>query len=244
MLNKILNRRSERSYKNEQLDQNTINNIKDVINSAPTSINGNTTSAIFITDPELKKEISDLNWGQKHIVDAPLMIMFCADLYRTNISLEKNDMSFNELSEEYKFEAYDAALGDSFIAATMVQSYILDENLGACYIGGVRQFVPTLQQRLNLPDNVIPVVGLLVGHIDKQEDVKPKINKVFEEKYDIEQLNNDVNDYDEVMKEYYAKRSNNNKGEMTWTKASAITYKKMDSMYDSYIKSVNKVIKK
>lgn len=82
MIDKMLKRTSVRHYSDKQIEKEKISILKEIANASPTSINGHQFSAIFIQDQKTKDYLCEKNWGQKHIAEAPLFILFVADLNR------------------------------------------------------------------------------------------------------------------------------------------------------------------
>lgn len=235
MIEKMLNRRSERSYSKKPVSNDIYENIIKIINSSPTSINAHGFSAIIVKDEETKKEISKLNWNQPHIIDADSIIIFVADLNR----------GFNAINNSYpvakqlKEEMVHVGFVDSTIAATSVMNYLVNEDIGTCFIGGVRSYPTYLIEKLNLAPNMIPVVGLTVGHIENQNDIRPKFEKTFMEKYDAKLEKENVSKYDEIMKADYAKRNQDS----NWTINTRNTYKNFGSLYDQMDELLKKIEK-
>ncbi|MGL4952081.1 MAG: nitroreductase family protein [Mycoplasma sp.] len=204
MLEKMLHRTSVRDYTDEKINENILNNFKNIINAAPTSINGHQFSTIFIQNKEIKKNIAENNWNQKHIEDAPLFVLFMADLNAVEKcqieSKIKTDNSTKDLG------ALTMGTIDATIAATMLHDYAISIGLGCCFIGGVRIFTDKLISMLNIKGTCIPVLGLTIGYVKKENTIKPKLDKTFNEVYDLELFNSRVSSYDETMKNYYYER--------------------------------------
>jgi len=202
--NKI-NRVSNRSYKSKKLNELELKNIINVINNSPTSINGQSFSAIIIDDQDIKNEISKLNWNQKHIVECSVFILFIADNNRINVSAKINNLELPEMNKE--IEGLIVGIVDATIAAEGAASAAQSMDLGTCYIGGVRTYSDKLIKILDLPKYTYPVVGLTIGYKDKIEEHKPKINKVYLNKYKL--LDSEINEYDKKMVKYYEERNEN-----------------------------------
>lgn len=140
-------------------------------------------------------------------MDAAAMIVFVTDLNRSKAALGED--GFENLSAEMKQELLMVGAVDATIAATTATAYLLDKNIGSCFIGGVRTYPKQLQKLLNLDENIVPVVGLTLGYVEKQNDTRPKLNKVFIEKYDKTKMLEEVKTYDEIMLKDYEKRDQN-----------------------------------
>lgn len=228
MIDKLLKRTSVRSYlKDKKLDSETYNKLIDVINSSPTSTNGNAFTAIIIEDKQTLqelKELTSLKRDQQFIVDASLLVIFCADFNRRNYAAEKSKI-------EYKKEYQDwltIATGDAFIGASFFMNAAISLGLGTCFLGTVRAAHKYLKERLNLEGQIIPLIGVVVGHSDKINEIKPKLNKVYKEKYDLKQLKKEVDEYDMTVRKYLNNRNSNSRN-TDWSEPQASVY--LDTNY-------------
>ncbi len=237
-LEKQLNRRAERNLDiNKPISPEDIQKLKDATNAGPTSINGQGASAIFIQDKEMIDRLATYNWNQEHIRKASLFILFVGDMNRLKYAYERQGNKNWELNDANFNELFTIGTVDATIKAQSVVDAALDLGMGSCYIGGMRPVSDKLIKDLNLPNGVFPVIGLTVGHIESQQEIKPKLDVVFEEKYDNSKMKKDADKYDEVMKAYYDKRSSNKK-EANWSSETIKTYDYAfsSSMYDEYYK--------
>jgi nitroreductase len=83
-MNRILNRTSCRSYLDKPIEQEKIEQLKAIINHSPTAMNRQDFSCIFVTDKNKIANLSGYAGGQKHILEAPLFLVFYADQNRKN----------------------------------------------------------------------------------------------------------------------------------------------------------------
>lgn len=227
----LLNRKSEREYEQKEIEPEKINAIFDVINSSPTSSNSHDFSVIVIEDKKIKERISLNIPSQKHIVDAPLFLLFCADLNRIDYLFEKDNMN----SETNTLNNLISSTGDAFIAASFAHSAALNLGLGSCFVGIVRASLDFLKDELNLNGKIIPLVGLTIGYTKLSNDIKPKINKIYK-KYCMNTIKKEVNEYDDVMCKYYLNRSQNNKN-TKWSESMKKIYEKRTNEIDDFISS-------
>ena len=101
-------------------------------------------------------------------------------------------------------------------------------------IGGVRIRPIDIAKELNLPKYVIPLIGLCVGYADDDPGLKPRFPPkaiCFENKYNVENSKAGVDEYDEIMKKYYANRSSN-AGERNWSQSITQIYAGPNVQYD------------
>ncbi|CAM9152455.1 nitroreductase family protein [Mycoplasma marinum] len=223
-IEKQLNRRSERNLNKEKIiSKEDVQLFKDVVSSAPTSKNGQGATAIFIQDKDMIAKIAKWNWNQVHITQAQLVVLFVGDMNRVKYIFEKNGNPEWELNEGNFHELLLIGAVDATIKGQALTDAALSKGMGSCYIGGVRTFPEKLIEELELPPFVIPIVGLTVGYPDTQEEIKPKLNTVYDEKYNNEQMKEEVDAYDEVMSKYFTNRGRNRK-DITWSADIAYAY--------------------
>lgn len=232
-INKILNRRSQRNYLNKEIEQEKIDAIFDVINSSPTCTNSHDYSAIVITDKEVREKISLNLPTQKHIIDAPLFILFCADTNRIDLVAQSKQQEVCTDS----FNSFLTASGDCFISATFAHNAALSLGLGACFIGISRVSASYLKEKLNLENRMLPIIGLTIGYIEKENEIKPKINHVYFDKYDSSKVKQEIEEYDSRMLSYYDERNANNKN-AKWSDVCLKPYSIDTKELDDYYKKV------
>lgn len=145
--------------------------------SAATSSNLQTWSVVALTDPAAKADASVLSGDQAFIRDAPLFLVFCADLQRLTAvgRLRGTAGAGLAYTEMFLMAAVDAALAaqNACVAAEAL-------GLGACYVGGVRNQPRAMAALLGLPsERVLAVFGLAVGVPDPAKlaasRVKPRL---------------------------------------------------------------------
>lgn len=194
-----LYRTSCRSFTEEKINEKTINELKTILNLSPTSMNCQAFSAIFITEKDKIQAIFENNFKNKFILNAPLVILFCADYNRIqeSLNLYNKDTNINDLSQ------FTVATVDAALAAGHVNYYLTEIGLGSCYIGGVRINADKLKEIFNCDGKCMPMFGLVIGHPNKQVALRPKINKCYDNTYDLSLVKNELKQYDEVMAKYY-----------------------------------------
>lgn len=227
MINKLLKRTSIRKYKkNKEVPKYIKDKLIDIINSSPTAINSSSFSTIIIENKEVREKLFEITGSyitQQHIVDASMFFLFCVDLNRLKYSAEKNNLEINDNS----IDLFASSIGDAFIASSLLMTAALDYGMGTCFIGSVRMAHEYLKKELNLEDNIVPIVGLVLGYPDENNEIKPKQNRVFIDKYDLKAVKDEVDSYDEIMKEYFLNRDKNYK-DTTWSLQLASIYSKKD----------------
>jgi nitroreductase len=82
VLDTMLAHRTVRAYRDEPLPPGLLETLIAAAQLAPTSSNLQAWSVVAVQDPDRKARLSELAAGQRHIVDAPLLPVFLADLAR------------------------------------------------------------------------------------------------------------------------------------------------------------------
>lgn len=177
--------------------------ILDAARAASTSCALQVTSIIRVTDKALRAKIAELSGNQAHVAQAPEFWVFCADYHRSRILCPEADLGWTE--------QFLVGCLDTGIMAQNAFTALEALGLGGCYIGGLRNGIAEVSERLRLPHDVFPVVGLAFGHPAERNPVKPRLPAsvtFMENGYD-EPNESDLEAYDETMRAYYAARASN-----------------------------------
>ena len=139
------------------------------------------TSIIRVTDPALRARIAELSGGQAHVAAAPEFWVFCADYHRLQLLCPEADLGW------------------------------IEQFLGGCFIGRIRNGITEVSALLRLPQNVFPVVGIAFGHPAVRNPVKPRLPATitFMENGYEEPAPAELDAYDATMRAYYAGRGSN-----------------------------------
>ncbi len=161
-LSQLLNsHRSIRAFKSDPIDQVLIESVcADAIAGGSSSGNLNSVSLILTRDEDRKKKLFELHFKQPMILQAPLLITFCADWHRTRewLRLRGARDNFNNLL------GYHVAAFDAMIVAQNVCLGFESHGLGICYMGTTLHSMPEIAELLELPETVAPVTSIVVGY--------------------------------------------------------------------------------
>lgn len=196
------NHRSIRTYLDKEISENILNELIDVAQAAPSSINGQQTSVIVVRDKDKKAKLAELAGGQPWIAQCPVFFVFVADFYKSKLASEKANkpLVITDSIESTIVAAVDAGLS--------MQNVITDAEslgLGIVPIGGVRKSPNEVIELLNLPEYTYPLVGLALGYPANNSKLKPRMPREaysHDEEYNKEILPELINKYDEVMEVY------------------------------------------
>lgn len=158
----LLNRhRSIRSYKPDAIDPALVQEVcGEAIAGASSSGNLNSISIVLTRDPEKKRKLYELHFEQGMVLEAPLVVTFCADWFRTREWLRRRGArdNFNNLI------GYHVAAFDAMIVAQNVCLGFEARGLGICYMGTTLHSMGEIAAVLDLPDTCLPVTTIVVGY--------------------------------------------------------------------------------
>lgn len=195
--------RSIRSYKNESVSDEMLQAIIEAGHRAPSSMNAQEISIIVVRDAERKAKIAELAGKQTWIAQAPVFIAIVADYNKTDIGVRKAGQTqiIHESMEGLLVAGIDAGL---VLANMMVAARSL--GLGIVPIGGIRRSPQGIVDLLELPPLTFPLVGLCLGHIDKDAPLKPRMDvSAFrhDERYDAAHYQESIDSYDATIMEHW-----------------------------------------
>ncbi len=220
----LLSHRSFRSYQNKPVNEEQLDQIIQAVQAAPNWINGQHVSIIAVKDPQRRKKFAELCGNQKHIEEAPVFLVFCADFYRIYLASRMENKSMDAIHDVDTLIVgttdVGIALGTAVIAAESL-------GLGTVPIGGIRRNALKVINELKLPPYVIPISGLCVGYPTQVPEQKPRLPK--EAVYHAETYQQDqvplIKEYNEMYSNYLKERSQNTRAG-SWTEMVASFYSK------------------
>ena len=201
-INVLRNRRSIRKYAPAPVSDAHIDAILSGALRAPTSSNLHAYSVIVVRDSETKSQLAVPCGNQKHIVDCPVFITFCADLTRIESAFERNGHNMENNNLELGLVAsIDASL-------VGMAAYVSAESLGihGVMIGAVRNKPEDIAGILGLPDRVYAVFGMCLGfpaETPKQKPRMPVTGIVHHERYNADAALGAIDPYDVDLKNHY-----------------------------------------
>lgn len=197
--------RSIRNYLPDPVSDAHLVHILQAAQAASTSSNMQAYSVVSIRDPLKKGQFAELAGNQKHVDEAPLLLVWCADLQRIRTAVRLHvDRELTQNVELLLLASLDAALAAQNAA-------IATESLGygIVYIGGIRNNPKRASELLQLPQLVFPVFGMCVGYPAAEPDLRPRLPLAavhHEEVYSNEHLPAQLAQYDQTLQAYYAER--------------------------------------
>jgi nitroreductase len=174
VLESILGHRSVRGFLPDALPDGALEAAVAAASSAPTSSNLQTWSVVAVQDPGRRDRLRQLGGGQRFINDAPLLLMWIADLSRVAAIAEQHQAKVEGI--EYLELAF-VAIIDAALAAQNALVALESMGLGTVYIGGMRNNPEKVAAELKLPPRSFAVFGMSVGVPDPSvaTGIKPRL---------------------------------------------------------------------
>ena len=214
-LEQFMSHTSVRAFKEEAFSEELKGQLIQAAQSGASSNFVQAYSIIEVNDPKKRQEIGRLSNGESYITKSGVFYIFVADLYR-NYQLSK-DVN-EDLSSFASMESLIVSMVDTTIAAQTMSLYAETQDLGICYIGGVRNDLNRVAELLDLPPYTVPLFGLTIGYPEYKNEVKPRLFASEVLKVDSYQAMNEatIQAYDDVMADYYGTRTTNQQAS-DWT---------------------------
>ena len=174
LMAQMLSHRTVRAYLDTPVSESAIELMMAAAQSAATSSNLQTWSVVAVQDPQRKARLADCAGSQAHIREAPLLMIWLADLSRLDRTAQRigSPSDANRFMEMFLVAAIDATLAaqNAVLAAEAL-------GLGTSYIGAMRNRPEQVAAELGLPSNVFAVFGLTVGSPDPKRptSIKPRL---------------------------------------------------------------------
>jgi nitroreductase len=228
-LQTLLTHRSVRAYENQSLPDGTLETLIAAAQSAPSSSNLQTWSVVAVEDAERKARLSVLAGNQAHIRDAPLLLVWLADLARLEAVAARASVKPEGL---HYLETLLVGVIDAALAAQNAVVALESLGLGSVYIGANRNAPEQVAAELALPPHVLPVFGLCVGYADstRPAQVKPRLPQsvvLHRERYDAHVQAPGIALYDGILSEFQAQQG---QSEAAWTDRSVERWRTRESL--------------
>jgi nitroreductase len=205
----LLSHRSVRSFAPLPLAEGTLEALIAAAQSAATSSNLQAWSVVAVEDAGRKARLSDLAGRQEQMMEAPLLLVWLADLSRLSalgIELGQKTDALDYL------EMLLVAVIDAALAAQNATVAAESLGLGTVYIGALRNHPEAVAAELALPPRVLPVFGLCIGYPDPAvvTGVKPRLPQsaiLHRETYSGPASAAEVTSYDAAMTAFQAEQA-------------------------------------
>lgn len=167
----IKNRRSIRTYKKQELTQDTINQLIDAARLAPSAGNAQSWAFVVATERKTKQALAIAAFGQKWLEEASVVFIVCADEKRAEESYGERGKTL------YSIQDTSAAIQNILLAACSM-------GLGTCWMGAFRE--EEIKKVINAPPYMKPVALIPVGYPNESPRARsrrPSSEVVFKESF-------------------------------------------------------------
>lgn len=229
----ILTHRSIRRYIARPLPDGLVELLAAAAQSAPSSSNLQAFSIVAVEDKARKARLAKLAARQSHVEQAPLLMMFVADLAR----LRHVSIGADEPAGGLDYtESFLVALTDAAFAAQNCFVALESLGLGACYIGAMRNHPKEVAEELGLPAGAFVVFGMTIGYPDPKVEtgVKPRLPQsvvLHRERYAAPSAA-DVARYDETLREF---RLDQSMSDIAWSQQAARRVRGPESLMGRHV---------
>ncbi|TDO30641.1 nitroreductase [Kribbella sp. VKM Ac-2527] len=172
-----LGHRSVRAYRPDPVPDDTLTALIAAAQSAPTSGNLQLWSVVAVRYEARRTRLAKLAGEQEFIAQAPLFLIWLADLARARHITTELGAATAEAADFV--EAALLAFVDVSLAAQNAALAAESLGLGTVFVGAIRNRPLDVVDEFGLPPNVFPVFGLTVGHPDRFDAtaVKPRLTR-------------------------------------------------------------------
>lgn len=175
--------RSIRQYLDRPVAPELVDRVlTEALAGSSSSGNLNMVSVIKTADAARKARLCEMHAGQPMVLQAPLVLTFCADTHRTRrwLALRGARLNFDNLL------SYHVAAFDAVILAQSAALAFESHGLGICYMGTTLHAMREIADYLGCPDHCLPVTSLVVGwpaEAPAQRDRLPSRAWIHDETY-------------------------------------------------------------
>lgn len=169
----FINRKTIRKYSTKDVDNDTIKSLITEAMFAPTVGNMQLYSVIITRDNDMKKKLAPCHFNQPMVMNAPVVLTFCADFNRFIKWCEAS----NATPSYCNFQSFISAILDVTIFAQQFNTAAEMAGLGCCYIGTTTYNANQIAEVLSLPKMVVPVITLTVGYPEDAQN-EPKVERL------------------------------------------------------------------
>jgi len=150
----IEKRHSVRKYKPIPIEAEKLNKIYDAINKAPSAGNLHAYQVYTVTNSEMKQKLSKAALGQESLIQAPLVLIFCAVPARSKKYGKRGETLY--------------CIQDATIAAAYAQLAATALGLATCWVGAFDE--SEVIKALKLPIGHRPVAILPIGYANESPE--------------------------------------------------------------------------
>jgi len=152
----LIHRRSVRSYTDQPIPADVLERMRQALRAAPSACNNQPWHFIFVTDPELRKQVATAARGQMWLADAPAIVVACG----------YPDRAYKKMGGYGNSVDLDLAIAIDHLMLAAVA-----DGLGTCWIGAFSE--SAVKALLGIPEDVKIVALTPLGYPSPPDLIKP-----------------------------------------------------------------------
>jgi len=153
-------RRSIRRFTPTPVSSEALNHILEAANRAPSAGNAQAYRIFVVKDPAVRQRLSRAAGNQPCVVEAPVVLVFCADP-------ERSGAIWGSRGEQL------LCVQDTTVACAYAQLAATALGLGSLWLGAVIE-AEAIRETLGLTEDLWPLAVLPVGYPAEQPTLKPR----------------------------------------------------------------------
>lgn len=197
---------SVRQFEDMPVSQRTVDIILKCTQRAPTSSNLQAYTIIQVEDKAKRRALKEYSGGQAWLEDAPLVFLFCGDLFRSQQLLQPEDRHVL-----HNAELFTVAVTDASLAAQRALITAQACGLGGVIVGGIRNETAKTAELFELPELVFPLFAMCLGYPKVVPVQRPRLETRFihaVDRYPTLPTERELADYDEQILRYFQEHTN------------------------------------
>lgn len=175
--------RSIRCFQDKAIDPALVDRVLvESLQGSSSSGNLKMVSVIKTFEAARRQRLYELHFEQTMVLQAPLVLTFCADTHRTRQWLAQRNARLGFAD----FLSWHVASFDAIILAQTTALALESHGLGICYMGTTLHSMRGIADFLECPDHCLPVTSLVVGwpaEAPAQRDRLPGAAWIHDERY-------------------------------------------------------------
>jgi nitroreductase len=171
MIDIINSHKSIRKFKPDEINKKVLLEILEAGIRASTTGNMQVYSMIISTERLIKEKLWEAHFKQNMVLQAPVIITFCADFNRFN----KWCLQRKATPGYDNYLSFFTAAIDALLVAQNVALAAESYNLGICYLGTTTYNADKIINILQLPKGVVPVTTIAIGYPDENPGLTDRL---------------------------------------------------------------------
>ncbi len=159
MIDTLFKRKSIRKYSSQSVSDSDLNTVLEAAARTSTTGNMQVYSIVVTRDSEMKERLAPTHFNQPMVMEAPVLLTFCADFNRFNkwCRMRDADPGYDN------FLSFMTAAIDALLAAQTAAVAAEAMGMGICYLGTATYNADKIIDILQLPRGVVPVTAITLG---------------------------------------------------------------------------------